>query len=441
MERQEMAEPNGKGRSRNRRRKPPSVAMISLHTSPQDPPGSGDAGGMNVYILSVAGKLAEQGIPVDIYTRCHGQNLPTVQELGAGARLIQVQAGPCAPVLKENLPGLLPAFLDGVLTYAAAEGDGRPSRHSPYDLVHSHYWLSGWVGSRAKRIWGVPLVTSFHTLGMVKDSAMPAPAAREPVSRVHGEQRLVRASDRILTPTAAEAHELVDLYHADPERIRVVAPGVDRSLFSPRPKEEAKARLRMTNVRLLLYVGRLQPLKGPDVAIRALAEAVRADPEATRDVALAVVGGPSGALPKTDAVAGLMALASEVGVADRVVFFPPQPHNRLPDFYSAAEAIILPSRSESFGLVALEAQACGTPVIGAAVGGLRYAVADGESGVLVQGHDPRRYAEALLGLLRDPSRATLLGAGALRHASNFSWEATAAGVGDVYRELAERRAG
>jgi D-inositol-3-phosphate glycosyltransferase len=437
-----MVERNGNGGRRARRNgAPPAVAMISLHTSPQDPPGSGDAGGMNVYILSVASRLAEQGIAVDIYTRCHGQNLPTVQELEPGARLIQVQAGPCAPVVKEDLPELLPSFLQGVLTHAAAEGDARPAKHSSYDVVHSHYWLSGWVGSRAKQIWGVPMVTSFHTLGRVKDRAAPAHSRPEPRVRVRGEHGVVRASDRILTPTPAEARDLIHLYDADPDRIRVVAPGVDRSLFSPRPKDEAKARLHMTNLHLLLFVGRLQPLKGPDVAIRALAEAVRSAPEASHDLVLAVVGGPSGAVPNTDAVSALMAMAADAGVADRVMFFPPQPHERLADFYSAADAVVLPSRSESFGLVALEAQACGTPVIGSAVGGLRYAVADGTSGVLVEGHDARRFAHAILSVLGDPVRAASLSRGAVRHAANFTWEATAEGLGHVYQELAGRDAG
>ena len=415
--------------------------MISLHTSPQDPPGSGDAGGMNVYVLSVARKLAEQGVQVDVYTRCHGGNLPQVQHLDAGTRLIQVQAGPCAPVMKEDLPQLLPQFLDGVLAHAAADGDGRPHRHSPYDVVHSHYWLSGWVGSRAKEIWGAPLVTSFHTLGKVKNSSAVQGERPEPTVRLDGEQRLVRVSDRILTPTPAEADDLVHLYDADPCRIRVVAPGVDGDVFSPRPKQEAKARLHMANTRLVLFVGRLQRHKGPDVAIRALAVAVRREPVLCRDLVLAIVGGPTGAIPATAELPRLMELAAETGVADRVVFFPPQPHGRLADFYSAADAVLLPSRSESFGLVALEAQACGTPVIAAAVGGLRYAVRDGSSGFLIQGHDPAAYAEAVLRLIRDQRLAEAMSRAAVGHAARFSWEATAAGLGDVYRELAGRRAG
>jgi D-inositol-3-phosphate glycosyltransferase len=412
--------------------------MISLHTSPQDPPGAGDSGGMNVYIMSVASKLAEQGIGVDIYTRCHGQNLPTVQRLEAGARLIQVQAGPCAPVMKEDLPELLPNFLDGVLRHAASEQEG--ALHSGYDVVHGHYWLSGWVGSRAARAWGTPLATSFHTLGKVKNSTAVPGEEPEPETRLRGEQRIVQISDRILSPSPAEANDLIELYEADPGRIRVVAPGVDRAIFAPMPREEAKSRLHMTGKRLLLFVGRVQPLKGPDVAIRALAAARRRSPELTSDVVLAIVGGPTGAIPEDREMASLVALAATSGVADRVTFYPPQPHHRLRDFYSAAEAVLVPSRSESFGLVALEAQACGTPVIGASVGGLRYAVADGSGGVLLQDHDPESYANAVLALLGDPGLASSMSRGALRHASKFSWDATAAGLGDVYRELVDRRA-
>src|SRR6266536_3796021 len=191
---------------------PARVAVISLHTSPLDQPGIGDSGGMNVYVLSVAERLAEQGIAVDIYTRCHGENAPQVEQLGTGTRLIHVQAGPCAPVPKDELPGILPRFLDSVLALAAA--DGGAHRHSPYDVVHSHYWLSGWVGGRAKEIWGVPHVTSFHTLGKVKNSALPAGDPPEPRGRLEGELKVVRQADRILAPTNIEARDLVSLYGA-----------------------------------------------------------------------------------------------------------------------------------------------------------------------------------------------------------------------------------
>jgi len=393
---------------------------------------------MNVYVLSVARRLAEQGIAVDIYTRCHGQGGPDVDEITPGTRLVNVQAGPCAPVAKDDLPRLLPEFLDGVLQHARAE-DPTSHRHSPYDVVHSHYWLSGWVGSQAKQIWGVPLVASFHTLGKVKNSVLPMGDRPEPPARLAGEKRVIAGADRILAPTPLEADHLVNLYGADRDRIRVVPPGVDGTLFAPRPKDEARARLHLANARLLLFVGRLQPFKGPEVAIRALAEAVARAPQVAGDVVLAVVGGSTGRDAQHDQATRLMELAADIGVSDRVVFFPPQPHERLADFYSAAEVVLVPSRSESFGLAALEAEACGTPVIAAATGGLRYVVIDGQTGFLVEGHDPSDYADRILRILSDPVLATRLSKGALRHAGRFSWDATAADIRGVYRELLARR--
>jgi D-inositol-3-phosphate glycosyltransferase len=407
---------------------PPRVAVLSLHTSPQDQPGTGDSGGMNVYIREVAERLAARGLDVDVYTRCAGRGVPTVEEIGPGNRLIQVQSGPCASVDKVELPHLVPGFLEGILERQQQDG-------ARYDLVHSHYWLSGWVGEAVKEIWGVPLVASFHTLGRVKNRSLAPHESPEPEVRLEGERRVVAGADRILAPTPAEAAHLVGLYDADPERIRVVPAGVDHELFFPRPREEARRRLHLTGVRLVLFVGRLQAHKGPDVAVRALADAVRRDPQRTRDLIVAVVGGPSGHSPAGDEAARLMDLATELGVGDRVVFFPPQPQRRLADFYSAAEAVLVPSRSESFGLVALEAQACGTPVIAAETGGLRFVVRDGETGFLVSGHDPRDYADRILTLLADRVGARRMADAAVAHSLRFSWDATTANVVDVYREL------
>ncbi|MFN2545209.1 MAG: D-inositol-3-phosphate glycosyltransferase [Actinomycetota bacterium] len=405
------------------------VAVFSLHTSPLDQPGTGDSGGMNVYIRAVAERLAAQGVDVDVFTRCRGRNAPEVEEILPGHRLIQVQAGPCAPVPKEDLQRFLPRFWGRVLERQRHEG-------TTYDVVHSHYWLSGWVGRSAKEIWGAPLVASFHTLGKVKNFSLARDEGPEPGARLDGEERVIAQADRILSATPAEAAHLVGLYGADPERIRVVPPGVDHSVFFPRSAEDAKARLHLSGARLVLFVGRLQPHKGPDVAITALAEAVSRDPRATEDVVLAVVGGPSGRSGGgTDEVSRLMALASSSGVGDHVMFFPPQPQMRLADFYSAAEVVLVPSRSESFGLVALEAQACGTPVLAAATGGLRYVVDDGETGFLVNGWDPADYADRLLSLLGDPTAARRMGTAGVARALRFSWDTTAAEILSVYSEL------
>ena len=409
------------------------MAVFSLHTSPLDQPGTGDSGGMNVYIRSVAERLAGQGIDVDVFTRCRGRGGPEVEEILPGQRVIQIHAGPCSAVPKDELPRFLPAFLGRVLERQRHEGAG-------YDVVHSHYWLSGWVGRSAKEIWGVPLVASFHTLGKVKNFSLARGEGPESDARLAGEERVIEQADRILSATPAEAAHLIGLYGADPDRIRIVPPGVDHSVFFPRSRDGARVRLHLSGARIVLFVGRLQPHKGPDVAINALAEAVSRDPRATEDVVLAVVGGPSGrTAAERDEVSRLMDLAAASGVGDRVMFFPPQPQMRLADFYSAAEMVLVPSRSESFGLVALEAQACGTPVVAAATGGLRFVVQNGKTGLLVSGWDPADYADRMLELLRDRTGAAGMGEAGVSHALRFSWESTAAEILSVYREVLEAK--
>jgi len=409
----------------------PRIAVVSLHTSPLDQPGSGDSGGMNVFIRAAAERLSAGGLQVDVFTRTRDGRRPEVEELGNGSRLINVQAGPSAPVPKDELPRFLPEFLGGVLRRARAEG-------SDYDLVHTHYWLSGWVGRSAREIWGVPLVASFHTLGKVKNYSLSRGERPEPPDRLSGEEQVIADADRLVAATPVEAAQLVGLYRAEPDRIRIVPPGVDHSLFFPRDRSRAKARLHLADPRLLLFVGRLQAHKGPDVAVRAVAEAIARDPAGTRDVVLAIVGGPSGTDHGAE-VARLMDLASALGVGERVILFPPQPQSRLADFYAAAEAVLVPSRSESFGLVALEAQACSTPVVASAVGGLRYVVEDGITGHLVEGHDPGDHAERILAVLGDPNERRRMGEAGVARSLRFSWDATAAGMRSVYRELLDGR--
>jgi D-inositol-3-phosphate glycosyltransferase len=405
----------------------PRVAVLSVHTSPMDQPGSGDSGGMNVYIRAVAERLADHEVEVDLFTRCRGADGPEILEIGAGVRLVTLKAGPCAPVPKTDLARFLPEFLGGVLRRARIDGQG-------YDILHSHYWLSGWVGNSAKDILGVPLVASFHTLGKVKNYSLARGEAPEPPSRLVGEERVIAGADRILAPTPAEAAQLVGLYRADPDHIRIVPPGVDHSIFFPRDRAAARDRLHLAGLRLALFVGRLQAHKGPDIAVRTLAEAVAQDPELTQDLVLAIVGGPSGTAQGGE-VARLMELAAALGVSERVMLFPPLPQARLADVYAAADVVLVPSRSESFGLVALEAQACGTPVVAAAVGGLRFVVHDDRTGFLVEGHDPADHAARMLQILRDPALAERLGASAAREALRFTWDATAAELAGIYREL------
>ena len=317
---------------------------------------------------------------------------------------------------KAELPRFLPEFLGGVLRVAHEDGRG-------YDIVHTHYWLSGWVGRAMKDSIGAPLVASFHTLGKVKNYSLARGEPPEPPERLEAEQPVIDEADRVLAPTPTEAAQLVGLYRADPSAVRLVPPGVDHLLFVPGDRAAARERLHLSGLRLALYVGRLQPHKGPDVAVRTLAEAVARDPAAAGDLVLAIVGGPSGP-DKGAEVARLLELASALGVSERVMLFPPQPQAKLVDFYTAADVVLVPSRSESFGLVALEAQACGTPVVAADVGGLPYVVEDGRSGFLVDGHDPGDHAERLLQILRDDRLQSAFGEEAARQALRFTWDAT-----------------
>jgi D-inositol-3-phosphate glycosyltransferase len=404
------------------------VAVLSVHTSPIDQPGTGDSGGMNVYIREVAEQLAARGVGIDVFTRSRSPEELHDRELAPGSRIVRIDAGPAVPVPKGVLPRYLPRFLGGVLDRVRTEG-------TDYDLVHSHYWLSGWVGRNLASSWGTPLVSSFHTLGKVKNYSLAGGEPPEPPARLAGETEVIAASDAILAPTPAEASHLVGLYGADAAAIRVVPPGVDHELFSPRDRGAAKRRLHLTDLRLVLFVGRLQTHKGPDIAIRTLAEAVARDPRAARGIVLAVVGGPSGGIEHGADVARLLDLATALGVGERVIFFPPQEQARLADFYAAADVLLVPSRSESFGLVALEAQACGTPVIASAVGGLRYVVEEGRTGHLVAGHDPADHADRLLSVLADEDLRRAMRARAVRHSQHFSWEATANAVLGVYDEL------
>ncbi len=403
------------------------VAVLSVHTSPMDQPGTGDSGGMNVYVRAVAERLASRGMAVDLFTRCRGGDDHEVKTIAPGIRVVSVKAGPCEVLPKAELPRYLPEFLGGVLRVAHEDGRG-------YDIVHSHYWLSGWVGRAVKSSLGAPLVASFHTLGKVKNYSLARGELPEPDVRLAAEQAVIAEADRVLAPTPTEAAQLVGLYRADPASVRLVPPGVDHLLFVPGDRARAREHLHLSGLRLALYVGRLQPHKGPDVAVRTLAEAVARDPDVAGDLVLAIVGGPSGP-DKGAEVARLLELAAALGVSERVMLFPPQPQPKLVDFYTAADVVLVPSRSESFGLVALEAQACGTPVIAADVGGLPYVVEDGRSGFLVEGHDPGDHADRLLQILRDPRLQSSFGDEAARQALRFTWDATTDQMVSVYDEV------
>jgi D-inositol-3-phosphate glycosyltransferase len=304
----------------------------------------------------------------------------------------------------------------------------------PYDLIHSHYWLSGDAAMAAARAWQLPLVASLHTLAEVKNLALAEGEVPEPLARVAGERRTIHAADRVLVPTQTDAHHLIDLYSADPARIRIVAPGVDARRFRPRDRTEARRRLGLGDGPVVLFVGRLQRLKGPDVAIEAFSQALSRAPGPMRDARLVLVGGPSGA-ESGSIRPWLEGMVASLDLADRVTFVPPRPHDELSWFYSAADVLLMPSRSESFGIAALEAQACGTPVVAAEVGGLSQAVRDGGGGFLIAERDSGAYAEAIVRIVSSPQLARSLARSGLSHAASFSWERTVEGLLEAYGEL------
>lgn len=402
------------------------VAMVSVHTSPLDPPGSGDAGGLNVYVVETAKRIARRGVQVEIFTRATSGDLPPTVETDPGVTVVNVVAGPFEGLAKADLPAQLCAFTAAVQRAEARHPGGW------FDVVHSHYWLSGQVGWLVRERWAVPLVHSAHTLAKVKNAALADGDELEPMARVIGEEQVVAEADVLVAPTDDEAGDLIDLYDADPGRVVTIPPGVDLDAFTPTiDRRLARARLGLpADALVLAFVGRIQPLKAPDLLLRAAAQLRAADHEIGRRLHLVVCGAPSGsglATPRW-----LPDLAHALGLEHRVHFLPPVARDGLADVYRAADYTVVPSFNESFGLVALESQACGTPVVAAAVGGLPTAVADGRSGVLVAGHDPRTWADVLGGLLRDPGRRATLAAGARGHAEQFSWDRTTDSLLEAY---------
>ncbi|MGK2930521.1 MAG: glycosyltransferase [Acidimicrobiales bacterium] len=395
------------------------LGVLSLHTSPLVQPGSGDGGGMNVYVRELVASLAQAGVGCQVYTRRWRADLPDVVDVEPGFRVVHVDAGD--PGLeKEALPETIGQFTSGVLEHLDRE---------PVDAVHANYWLSGVAGHTIKHELDLPLVSTFHTLGAVKTHN----GDPEPASRIRAEREIVGCSDAILANASAEAAELVQHYHAPRDRIEIVPPGVDHAFFSPGDRTGARFALGLDlgERPVLAFVGRIQPLKGLDVAVRALAMLEH------RDAMLVVVGGTSGPAGD-DHLVEVTEMARDLGVLDRIRFVPAQPHHLLSTFYRAADVVLVPSRSESFGLVALEAAACGTPVVAASVGGLGTLVRHGESGFLVADRDPEQFATFTDAVLAAPGLGAHLGAGGVRVARDYTWSTTAARLRRVYADVAAR---
>lgn len=408
---------------------PRRVGLLSVHTSPLAQAGVGDGGGLNVYVDAVARRLTARGIAVDVFTRAEGRDLPPTVRVADGLLVHHVEAGPPG-LSKEQLASHLCAFYLGLAQHPATR---------TLDVLHAHYWMSGWVGRKARQHLGIPLVTSFHTLGRVKNATLAPGDQPEPPLRLHAEARIAASADALIAPTPEEARLLRAEHGAAPSRVHVVEPGVDLGVFHPDHDRDA-ARRALGGGRIILFVGRLQPLKAPDVAIRALAALDPLLPAGGPPTRLVLVGGPSGnGVGRTDA-ASLRTLAEDLGVADRVAFLAPRGHRELAALYRAADVVVMPSHSESFGLVALEAQACGTPVVARATGGLRHVLgphAGGQEGggTLVDGADPRAFAAAMLPYLTDPAARRAAAERGVARARRFSWERTADRTLEVYRDV------
>jgi len=408
------------------------LAVLSLHTSPLAQPGTGDGGGMNVYVRELAAALARTGVTCDVFTRAWAPDLAPLVRVEPGLTVHHVKAGPAATLPREALPGVVDEFTERVGALMALA----TASEVPFEAIHANYWLSGLAGHAIKHELNLPLVCTFHTLDRVKAEAGPEEVEADiPHRRAEAEASVIECSDTVLASCSVEADQIAGLYHADPARVAVVPPGVDHAFFGPGHRPQARRALDLApDGTLLVFVGRIQPLKGADVAVRTLAELDRTgDPSR-----LVIVGGPSG--PRGDeAYKGLLALAAALGVADRVTLVDPQPHELLSTYYRAADACLVPSRSESFGLVALEAGACGTPVVASAVGGLTTLVDHGRTGFLVESAEPSAYAAAVRRVVDEPLAAERMSTAAVLRARQYTWRGAAAALGAIFDELAAGR--
>jgi D-inositol-3-phosphate glycosyltransferase len=395
------------------------VALLSVHTCPLAAPGGKETGGMNVYVRETARELARMGARADVFTRAQSPVIPRVVPMGYGARVIHLPAGPEAPMPREEVLGHVPQFVEGVEQFRRAEG-------LAYDIIHAHYWLSGVAGLALRAEWGAPMVQMFHTLRRLKNAVAQAAAEVEPEQRIAEESRIVAAADRIVAASPVERAHLVWYYGADAGRVEVIPCGVDTELFQPMPRATAKDLLELGPEPLLLYVGRLQPIKG----LETLLEAMRRLPQAT----LLIIGGDHDE-PENGHGAHLRERVSALGLGPRVRFLGAQPQRRLRLFYAAADATVMPSYYESFGMVALEAMACGCPVVASSVGGLTTTVQDGVTGHLVPEGDPAALAERLGLLLADDEARARLGREAARWASDHRWPCVAEAVCRLYSTL------
>lgn len=414
-----------------------NVAMLSYHTCPLATLGGKDTGGMNVYVRELTRHLGGLGVHVDVFTRSQDEHVPHVlHDLGYGNRVVHVPAGPEVPLPKPELVSHLPQFVSGIQRFAAEKG-------MHYDLIHSHYWMSGVAAMQLKAEWNLPILHMFHTLVLMKNRVARTPQEMEGGYRIDGEHQVLQAADRIIAATPAELSQLQFLYHADTSKITVIPPGVDTSHFYPIPPDEARAAIGIQpDDRMILFVGRIEPLKGIETLIRAIALLFKDRVISGCPHYLAIVGGDPNVTPEMEntEMARLKALCHELGVDNLVLFLGKRAQDTLPYYYSAAEVVVMPSHYESFGMVALEAMACGTPVIASQVGGLAFLVQDGVTGYFIPDDDPQALAEKLALLVCNSGLRNRLGQQAADYARGYDWEIIAQRMVGVYQELLAVRA-
>ncbi|HEY5731350.1 MAG TPA: glycosyltransferase [Anaerolineales bacterium] len=407
------------------------IAMISYHTCPLATLGGKDTGGMNVYVRELTRQLGKMGIHVDVFTRSQDDHVPHVlHELGYGNRVVHVPAGPEHPIPKQELADYIPKFVDGVNAFAKEKG-------IQYDIIHSHYWMSGIAAASLSDLWaGTPIIHMFHTLGEMKNRIARSEAEREGEYRVIGEKQVLRRVNRVVVATLAELTQLRFLYKAEASKLVVIPPGVDLSHFYPIPADEAKTYvgLRPEN-RMILFVGRIEPLKGVDTLIEAMA--CLSLKETAKPVHLAIIGGDPSASREamTVEMARLKQLCDDLGLDQSVIFLGRRDQDKLPYFYSAADVLVMPSHYESFGMVALEAMACGTPVIASEVGGLAYLVRDGETGFTIPAEEPDTLCDKLSWLLKDGKLHNKMSGQAVEYAQDYAWEKIAKQIAAEYKKL------
>ena len=413
------------------------VAMLSVHTCPLAILGGKKTGGMNVYVRDLSHELGKLGIYVDVFTRSQDDCQPRVKhDLGERARVIHIPAGPERPIPVNEIFNYLDQFVNGVMEFAAAEG-------LTYDLIHSHYWLSGLVAEQLKANWGnhIPIVQMFHTLGHMKNRIALEPSQRAAPERIVGETRVLEFADRIVISTPAEEAQLHWLYGADMEKVVTIPPGVDVEQFHPISKQVAKRRIGVPDRnRNILFAGRIEPLKGIDTLLQAMALIQERHPEVVRNVCVAIIGGDPWSDDPDDEMARLQSLRQELDIHDLVTFLGSKDQKVLPFYYAAAEMVVMPSHYESFGLVALEAMATGTPVIASEVGGLAFLVKDGETGFHVPSRDPEALAERICALLNDPGCQREMGRQAHLSAQKYAWHNIADRIIELYKNVLRERA-